>query len=412
MRCSLPNHQTLRVAWLFVALCLLSGVVPAAEPPEDQLTVETIDGETLVGSLKELSAERLSVEGAMGGALPLKQVIRVDWQNRRPLTLSGQDIVILANGDLLTAETLLIDEESLTAKWRGVPGANSLDIPLEMVKGVAWKLPHDPTTRGQVISQLHEYKKPSDQLTLNNENSLSGELIGFDSKEISIRDAAGIRKIAIESVSSLAMNPELIDFPKRDELRLLITLLDGSRFQAKSFSYHADLGVQVTTLFGSEIKLSPDLIVSFQVLGGAAEYLSDKEPSEYEFTSYLSLEWPLRRDRNVTGGPISLGGQLYSKGLGVHSQCEISYSLEKKYRRFQSVVGIDDHAGRRGDVAIEVVVDGKTEFSRDSLTVNSGPLKIPPIDLTNAETLTLIVKFGHRGDVQDHVNWGDALLIQ
>jgi hypothetical protein len=45
-------------------------------------------------------------------------------------------------------------------------------------------------------------------------------------------------------------------------------------------------------------------------------------------------------------------------------------------------------------------------------TVASPTYEVGPIDLTGKQRLTLHVDFGPLGDIQDHANWCDAVLIK
>ena len=94
-----------------------------------------------------------------------------------------------------------------------------------------------------------------------------------------------------------------------------------------------------------------------------AVYLSDVRPSEYRFLPYLELQWPYKADRNVTGGQLRCGGQLYLKGIGVHSAARLTYRLDRPWSRFQAEVGIDDSTGGKGSVGFRVFVDGKLKFT-------------------------------------------------
>ena len=59
------------------------------------------------------------------------------------------------------------------------------------------------------------------------------------------------------------------------------------------------------------------------------------------------------------------------------------------------------------------MVDGKEQIPgpEKELTGKDAPLPVR-IDVSKARELTLVVDFGSYGDVQAHVNWGDARLIR
>jgi hypothetical protein len=130
---------------------------------------------------------------------------------------------------------------------------------------------------------------------------------------------------------------------------------------------------------------------------------------------YLSIEWPYRRDRNVMGDPLSVGGKRYMKGIGMHSAARLTFRLDGDYRRFDAAVAIDDSAGKRGSVTFGVYVlrDGAWAEAFTSGTVRGGEAPRPvSVDLTGAQGLTLTVDYADRGDELDRANWLDARLVK
>ena len=397
------------LGWILIS----AAAIPIrADVAKETVAVESVGGTTYVGSLDEVTTEHVIVAGKTRETIPLTDVIRIDWPERRVESLSGQDLVLLANGDRLVANPVQTDNDILRAKWRRFPGLPLYSVPLEMVQGIAWKLPQDRVSRSGVITRLLNYSTKTDLLTLRNGNSVAGEFLGFDLDSLKLETAAGPLDIELASLNYFSFNPELIAFPKSQGVRMIVTLIDGSRFTATQFQLQADAGMQFTMAFGGQATFALDRITSMQVVGGRAVYLSDLKPRDYTFTPYLSLRWPLRSDRNVTSESLRLGGREYAKGLGTHSQSKITYALDGNYSQFQAVVGIDDHAGRGGNAIAEVLVDEKSVWTSAPLTSGGPPQRIKSIDVSGAQALTLHVQFGQRGDVQDHVDWCDALLVK
>lgn len=120
----------------------------------------------------------------------------------------------------------------------------------------------------------------------------------------------------------------------------------------------------------------------------------------------------MQRDRAVDGRPLRVGGHEISKGLGMHSRSRVTFDLAGKYRSLLASVGLDDTTTGHGTVACAVEVDGKRLFDIPSLSRTSGSIQLPVIELAGAKRLTLIVDFGNLGDVQDRVNWCDAVLLK
>ena len=165
-------------------------------------------------------------------------------------------------------------------------------------------------------------------------------------------------------------------------------------------------------MFGEKITISSSSLVSLQFFGGAAVYLSDLEPNDYRFTPFLSTRWPWRRNLSVSGSPLRLRGKEFARGIGLHSKSQLSYRLGKKYRRFQADVGIDDVAAGAGNVVFAVEVDGKRVFTSKPQSGKNPILHIGPIDVTGKQQLSLVVDYGQFGDIRDHANWCNALLVK
>jgi hypothetical protein len=49
-----------------------------------------------------------------------------------------------------------------------------------------------------------------------------------------------------------------------------------------------------------------------------------------------------RMNRSIGDKPLTLGGKIYEKGVGVHADSEMEFELKPEYERFVSVIGLDD----------------------------------------------------------------------
>ncbi len=96
----------------------------------------------------------------------------------------------------------------------------------------------------------------------------------------------------------------------------------------------------------------------------------------------------------------------------MHSRSTATFDLAGKYRAFHAVVGLDDTTTGEGTAACTVEVDGRRVFEEPTLSRHKGPQRLSVIDVALAKRLTLTVDFGELGDSQDHVDWGDAVLLR
>ncbi|HVK19825.1 MAG TPA: sulfatase-like hydrolase/transferase [Actinokineospora sp.] len=111
------------------------------------------------------------------------------------------------------------------------------------------------------------------------------------------------------------------------------------------------------------------------------------------------------------GTPISFGGTVYQKGLGVHAPSEIVYYLGAKMSRFTAVVGIDDFSARQstaGSVVAEVWADGRKIADTGLLTAAVGPKSLS-LDVVGVRYLSLIVRnAANTTSAYDHTSWANA----
>jgi hypothetical protein len=91
----------------------------------------------------------------------------------------------------------------------------------------------------------------------------------------------------------------------------------------------------------------------------------------------------------------------------------VTYALDGNFQRFESLVGLNEPAGKKGAVRIQVLVDGRAQLgdSQTELTPATGAVPIR-MSVAKARELTLVVEFGRHADVGDHVDWADARLIK
>jgi hypothetical protein len=139
-------------------------------------------------------------------------------------------------------------------------------------------------------------------------------------------------------------------------------------------------------------------------------YVSDMTPT------FASNAWgPYEHDHSNgeqnanDGGPITLNGAYYPKGLGTHAASELRFALNGQFAFFSSDVGVDDEVGNSGSVVFQVWVDGAKMYDSGAMTGSSTTRNVS-VDLAGKNELRLIVTDGGNGNTDDHADWGNALL--
>jgi hypothetical protein len=125
---------------------------------------------------------------------------------------------------------------------------------------------------------------------------------------------------------------------------------------------------------------------------------------------------PAEKDRsngelgNADGRTISLDGQKYSRGIGVHANSTIIYNLNQEYGRFISDIGVDDEVSN-GSCVFQVYLDGVLAFN-SGLVSASNPKQTVNLSVAGVKELRLVVTDGGDGNSFDHGSWAGAHLIR
>ena len=146
--------------------------------------------------------------------------------------------------------------------------------------------------------------------------------------------------------------------------------------------------------------------------GSDTAYLSD-----LSWTNARSAWGPVEKDMSNgeqgggDGHPLTIGGQVFAKGLGVHAASEITFTLNGLCTNFSASIGVDDEVGARGSVTFEVWNGTATRlYSSATLTGNDVALPIS-VDVSNVQNLRLVVTDAGNGINNDHADWADAKIV-
>jgi NPCBM/NEW2 domain len=202
-----------------------------------------------------------------------------------------------------------------------------------------------------------------------------------------------------------------------DRLRVALTAVTGT---------HMELG----TGFGP-VSLAHGQIAVLTKISADHVFLSDLSPvrvAESGSEGALGAEplYSYRRDRTASGGMIGdeaspadgflvVSGRTYGKGLGVHSQCTLTYRVPPKMTRFHAKVAIDDEVkslGVKGDVDVVVRIGAKVLFQKKGLRLGRGPISVGTHAVKPGALLTLEVQFGKGLFLGDRVDWLSAVFLR
>lgn len=119
----------------------------------------------------------------------------------------------------------------------------------------------------------------------------------------------------------------------------------------------------------------------------------------------------LARRRSVVGGPLSVGGQRFERGLGTRATTRVEFDLGGHYELFLAEVGVDDASRFQGSVRFVVEVDARERHRTDVLRGGGEKIESLRVSLRGAERLSLIVEDAGDGQEADLADWGDARVL-
>lgn len=156
---------------------------------------------------------------------------------------------------------------------------------------------------------------------------------------------------------------------------------------------------------------SPTATPSGSATAGDVIYLSDRP-----WVSATNGWGPVERntsngeDAAGDGRVLSLGGTVFSRGLGVHATSEIRYALAGACRVFLATIGVDDEAAGDASVVFQVFADGAQIYDSGLMTRQT-PSKALELAITGVNELRLVVTDGGNGSTADHGDWADARVV-
>lgn len=420
-----------RWGWYMIVRCVCGTVLAVLSSEASgqtegaaQVLVRTIDRDSLVGTLVELSASR-GIELVAGTgervAVPLADLIEVRWPRTidlRPTAVTatmpaaaewtfatrrgerligtptaGDDSVTIIRHAWLGAWPVRLDD----LVWVGRPGHEGL------WQRRLWTCDQQ--------REMHDATAPLDRVELTNGDLVSGRATRLGPDGLVLVSQAVELRIGWERLSHIAFaHVPLADTPQAGGIVVLLHLADGScvgprqvRYDGRTFQGLAPDGIQIS--------IPQEQVARITVRGGRWVWLSDLCPAEVRSVSMLGLDFPPLLDRNVLGGPLTIDGREYERGLGVHADCTLVYDLGGAYQQFVAQAGLDDDSGEWADVDVRVTVDGQTRFEGRHIQRDHGARPVR-VNVTGAQRLELIVNAGANGDVQDRFNWADAGLVR
>ncbi|HUU33890.1 MAG TPA: NPCBM/NEW2 domain-containing protein, partial [Vicinamibacterales bacterium] len=134
---------------------------------------------------------------------------------------------------------------------------------------------------------------------------------------------------------------------------------------------------------------------------------------DLRWTNAVNGAGPVERNRSHgdaganDGGPLTIRGVTYAKGLGVRAPSDLRFNLNGACTTFFTTAAIDDEVEGAGTVTVEIWLNG-TLAVRSGLVTGVMAALSGGLDVTGVDELRLVVTDGGDSGVNDHFDWADA----
>jgi hypothetical protein len=326
--------------------------------------------------------------------VPTKDVLALA-SDRKPAEPTSPWAVKLRNGDVLYGMPSEADENTLTfTLTEGVDVA----VPVKNVATLAQR--KAPAAAGSATR---------DVIRMANGDTLQGDFVGLKAGEVQARVNKADRTLKLDGVSGVTFAGVT---PARSvpDLSARLTFAGGTVLTVNDLAWKlGDVTFKDPT--GAERKVAADTVVSVDVLGGRAVFLTELDPVKDEQISTFSTKWPTQINKNVMGQPLRVAKQAFSRGIGVHTRSALVYEIDGTFDTLSLQAGVDDSAAPFGEANLTVVLDGKVLWEKKSLKAGqlTEPLKLP---IKGGRKLELLADPADKMDVQGRVDWVNVALTR
>jgi hypothetical protein len=317
--------------------------------------------------------------------------------------------VYLAGDEQLYGKLEAISEEALTLT---TPWGDKVDLPMTRILGVYLGM-SDHKESAESFAKRLKARGDKDLLLARSKDGevvvIGGIVEAARANKLTFVYQEKTRTIPLKMVEGfvLATRPAL---KPPTEVRPRFTLGGGIAISGRWDAIESGFW-KVETPWGQMLKIPSGEVRNVRFQGGQMTYLSDLEPSEVEETPYFGRKVSYRKDKSLTGEPLKLDGQVIEKGLAVHSRSALTYDIDRRYAKFEALVGFDESGNKKGRVDCRVFADGKEIYANPDLRADAAPVRLS-LPVEGAEQLKLVIDFGPDEDTGDRVIWANARLYR
>jgi hypothetical protein len=398
--------MSVRAVLAVVCILVLSCLSAAAE-------VKKLDGTSLTGDVTAVSPKELQLRSAdKTQTIPLQEVMAIDWNvTSRPSPRVPYLRVKLTDGTLMyclafnlkgkTVELILLGGQTVHTSLDHLHHVVCDAHDTASLAAFDAILAEPPTQDAIRLQSKEDATINAFEGVIQGANEAGNQLL-FRAKELDKVSSINIARLRGMYFSRTNTGPGPTAIARVHDSF-------GDVFVATAFAM-MPAGCEVTTQAGFKITLPQVTVQKFDLTLGKLAYLSDMEPARVEESPILADLYHFRRDKNLEGGPLSIGRKVYSKGLALHSKTVLEYDVAG-YSTFRCVLGLDDAMSGSGHAVVKIEGDGKELLATGVSSRDNKPQDVS-LSIKGVQKLRIIVDYGEDLDLGDHVDLADARIIK
>jgi|GEM_PF-2928967 len=275
-----------------------------------------------------------------------------------------------------------------------------------------WKLQPDPKKSWRADRKGESKTEDSAYILTKDGNvqRVTGEVVGMNDKSLLFHYQEQEREVSLDRVVGLVLHKKRLKTKTNLALQSLISLIGSAQIPGQ---VQLDQGsvVVIEMPWGDQLSLPKDYLATIKTINARSLSLTKLIPETVTQVPFFNQVYPYQVNKSFSGLPLNIGNQVFQEGLCVHSKTELVYSLEQNFDKFDTFLGLQKGSGQLGNVVVRIMADGKTLYENPEFTITTQQKPLS-LDVTDCQTLTLIVDFGKGQDVGDRFVWGDPKLIR
>jgi hypothetical protein len=379
------------------------------------VTATPLSGDPTSGTLTAITIEAVQLEAADGPQT-------LDLNSLRSLTFTGVEPpdqfadppaveVQLTDGTRFacTALTSQVDKVRLS-----VEDVGDLALPRSALRAVRLASPEKIAPRWE---ELLQRENTADMLVVRKQDALDfveGTVGDIGPKEITFLIQGQSRTLPRERAFGVVFAKPQVEAPRaslaahagRSTLQLAAVALEGDQIAA-TLAAGPKVSLPLTAVrtieFSGRVRFLGDLTPAIELPQGVAA------DEQYRY---------FRRGNEPFGAPLRVGADeiITTEGLWMHSGVTAKYRINRDYRRFVTLVGMDHNVGGNRKVRLVISGDGKPLF--DEIIAWAQPARELDLDVAGIRDLEIKVESPEESrktnifGIQEHLDLGNARLVR